>query len=205
MGTQGTQFISQFILASGNPHKARELTQLFSGGGVEIVPAPEGLSVEESGNSFEQNALLKAQAYVERFQAPTLADDSGLNVPSLPREMGVHSARFGGENLSDRQRAELLLERLQGQTGTMREAHFVCLLCLYFSPEEVFFFEGRLEGVISESCQGEGGFGYDPVFIPQKAPQGESLAQIPQWKRQHGHRARAAQRAQEFLLGRGGA
>ena len=186
----------QFVLASSNPHKAEEFSDLFDQNIVQISPAPERLSIKETGISFQQNALLKAEKYFQLLKSPTLADDSGLVVPTLPDEMGVYSARFGGKGLQDRERAILLLEKIKNRE---RNAHFICFLCLYLSPEEIFFFEGRMEGYISHQYCGKNGFGYDPVFIPLHRKGEETLAEIPEWKQRYSHRAKAARLAQNFL------
>lgn len=154
-----------FMLASGNTHKAQELFRYLSPS-LTVQTAPETLAVKEDGKSFEENAFKKAACYFQHFKHPTLADDSGLTVEALSDELGIRSARFGGEGLDDHRRSLLLLEKLKNKSN--RKAYFVSYLCFYLSPEEVFFFEGRLDGVISEQLQGDHGFGYDPVFIPKK-------------------------------------
>ena len=188
-----------FILASSNSHKAQEFSEFFSKELVSIVAAPSKIEVAESGSTFQQNAYLKARAYYEKFKTPTLADDSGLEVSALPDELGVYSARFGGANLNDRERAVLLLDKLKDKRD--RSARFVCFLCLHFAPDEVFFFEGKLEGSVAPFHRGEHGFGYDPVFFPEG--QQKTLAEMPEWKKSHSHRAVAVQLAQQFLRGRG--
>lgn len=188
----------QFILASGNAHKAEEFNELLNPSVITTLAAPEKLDVIEDGKSFQANALLKAKAYFDHYQKPVLADDSGLVVSALPGELGIHSARFGGEGKSDQQRYELLLEKMKDQTD--RAAYFVCLLCFYFSPDKIFFFEGRLQGSIGTEAIGEHGFGYDPVFIPSKLV-GKSFAEDPHFKAKHSHRAVACQQAETFFKG----
>ena len=185
----------QFTLASANPHKEKEFSDLFDKKIIRILPPSEKPRVDETGTSFQQNALLKAEQYFKILKNPTLADDSGLEVPALSPEMGVRSARFGGEGLDDRERALLLLEKLKDKD---RSARFVCFLCFYLSEREIFFFEGRVDGKVSLQYRGLGGFGYDPIFIPCHGG-GKTLAEIPDWKRQHSHRAKAARLAQNFF------
>ena len=192
--------IHRFTLASGNAHKAKELSELFDKNVVEVFPSPEKLMIEETGTSFQQNALLKAEKYFKALKTPTLADDSGLEVTALPEEMGIYSARFGGEGLSDRDRALLLLDKLKEKRE--RSALFVCYLCFYLSPREIFFFEGRMEGAVSHQYRGKDGFGYDPVFIPTHGDGEKTLAEIPHWKRQYSHRAKAAGLAENFFRDR---
>jgi len=195
----------EFILASSNAHKASELQELFilfGGENFKILAANEQLEVEETGLSYNENAFLKASSYYKKFKRPTLADDSGLTVTALADELGLYSARFGGEGLSDSQRCQLLLKKLENfKEKEERHAYFTCCLCLYFSPEEVFFFEGRVLGSIGHELKGEGGFGYDPLFIPQNYDDKSSLAEILDWKNQNSHRALAVKAACAFLTG----
>ncbi len=189
----------QFILASGNAHKAEEFSELFDSEIISVSAAEQKLEVIEDGKSFQANALLKAKAYFDKFKKPVVADDSGLVVSALPGELGIHSARFGGEGLSDRQRYELLLEKMQEEED--RSAYFVCQLCFFYGAEKFFFFEGRLQGSIGHRAVGDHGFGYDPVFIPQKLSGQESFAENPEFKAKYSHRAVACQQAQSFFKG----
>ena len=191
------------ILASGNPHKAEELNELFDQAIIHVEAAPQKLEVVEDGESYHANALLKAKAYYDRFKQPVVADDSGLNIAKIPDQLGIHSARFGGDGIDYGARNQLLLDLMKDIPKGEREAYFSCVLCFYLSPEEIYFFEGRVEGEIGFAPKGEHGFGYDPVFYPSKAPNGESLAQLPQWKQENSHRARAAQAAISFFKEQG--
>ncbi|MFG1500189.1 RdgB/HAM1 family non-canonical purine NTP pyrophosphatase [Halobacteriovorax sp. XZX-3] len=188
--------MKKFILATGNAHKAEEFAVLFKETNISINAASAKLDVVEDGNTFQENALKKAQAYFEEFKTPVVADDSGITVEALPQELGIYSARFGGEGLTDRQRAELLLDKLNGEQN--RNAYFTCVLCFYLSPEEIYFFEGRMEGEISDSYTGEGGFGYDPVFCPKAFPD-QTVAQLEEWKNENSHRAKAVGSAIKFF------
>jgi len=185
----------KLILASGNTHKAEEFSELFSPEIISVQAAAEKLAVDETGTSYFENALIKATAYYEKFKIPVLSDDSGLEVLGLPGELGIYSARFGGDNLSDKGRAHLLLEKL----GTDRNAYFTCVLCFYFSPAEIFYFEGLMKGSIGHEYKGTAGFGYDPVFIPEEHGSEQTLAELPEWKNKHSHRAIAAGLAQKFF------
>ena len=188
--------MNKFILASGNPHKVEELCRFLSPT-LTIGPPPQSLEVIEDGDSFEANSLKKALAYFKRFQYSALADDSGIVVEGLPTELGIYSARFGGEGLSDEQRGRRLLEKLEGQSN--RRAYFICYLCFYLSPQEIFFFEGRLNGTIAHHYRGHHGFGYDPVFIPDGVENECTLAECPEWKDQNSHRAQACHAAKCFF------
>lgn len=187
-----------FILASGNPHKAVELNDLLDGSGVLISAAAEKLEVIEDGDTFQENALKKAQAYSEKFKAPAVADDSGLVVPSMPDILGVHSARFAPE-LSDYKDKNLkLIDVMNEVEDKNRSAYFVCYLCFYISSEEIYFFEGRVHGTIGRDLQGNDGFGYDPIFLPD-GQDGKSLAQVREWKMKNSHRAKACKEALNFF------
>lgn len=197
----------EFMLASGNSHKAKEFSELFDPDVITVASAPDKVEVVENGESYAENALKKAQSYYQKYKVPVMADDSGLNVEALPDELGIHSARFGGAGLNDRQRAELLLEKLQELPKEKRLAHFTCYLCFYLSKDEVYFFEGRLKGRIAERLTGEEGFGYDPVFIPEgleRNSEFKSLAEVPEWKADHSHRASAVAQALRFFKERNG-
>ena len=188
----------ELILASGNVHKAEEFNDLFDPKLISVKAAPEKIDVVEDGTSYFENALLKARAYYEKFKVPVIADDSGLSVAALPEELGIHSARFGGDGLKDRDRAELLLKKMDGVST--REAFFSCVLCVYFNEKEIFYFEGRMAGMIAYSYRGSTGFGYDPVFIPtEKSEEGLTVAELHEWKQKNSHRAIAVGFAQKFL------
>ena len=188
--------MSKIILASSNLHKLEEMNNLFKSDLFSLEGALEKLEVIEDGETFHENALIKARAYTKKFKMPALADDSGLVVESLPGELGIKTARFGGDGLTDQGRYELLLEKLNGQNE--RQAYFVCVLCFYFSDKEYYFFEGRLKGEILESSSGNQGFGYDPVFAPE-AMNAKSLAELPDWKMKNSHRAIAFEHANKFF------
>jgi XTP/dITP diphosphohydrolase len=191
----------ELLLASGNSHKSLEFNDLFDTNLIKINAATEKLMIEECGSSYFENALIKAKGYYDKFKVPVIADDSGLNVLALPNDLGLHSARFGGEGLNDRERAELLLNKLESSAN--REAFFSCILCVYFNENEIFYFEGRLNGSISYNYRGTTGFGYDPVFIPSEmSNDGLTLAELHDWKQKNSHRALAVGFAQKFLAQR---
>lgn len=207
------------ILASNNNHKALEFAELFElYGKLFTLSVPkDGPSPEETGTTFFENALIKAKAFYDQYKRPVMSDDSGLVVSSMPTELGVQSARFGGDGLSDRQRAELLLERLKDKSVEDKKAYFICVLCFYLSPSEIYYFEGRMDGNILDAINGDGGFGYDPVFHPTELDSlsqnpvnmgheedyGDvSLAMVPNWKKTHSHRAKAVELAAKFFLQR---
>jgi XTP/dITP diphosphohydrolase len=189
--------VRSFILASANQHKAEEFKVLFHHT-IDISPAKEALPVEETGKTFFENALLKAKAYFDKFHTPSLSDDSGLVIESFPDLLGVASARFAPETESYSDKCSKILSILEHQVD--RKAHFVCVLCFYLSPEEIYFFEGRLQGKIGTQIRGSGGFGYDPIFIPDRQENdGLTLAELPSWKNEFSHRARAVEAALKFF------
>lgn len=190
--------MNSFLLGTGNAHKAEEFKDLFLNT-LKISPAPRTLEVDESGKTFIENALLKAKAYYDTYKVASLADDSGLVVESLPDILGVQSARFAPE-LPDYADKCLKLVELLNSTHKDRRAYFVCVLCFYLSPDEIYFFEGRVQGMIGNKLKGGKGFGYDPIFIPErKENDGKSLAELPEWKNEFSHRAKAVQAAVEFF------
>lgn len=161
----------KFVLATHNPGKLKEMADILSRFGVEVVsPKDLGLTVdvEETGATFAENAMLKARAVCKAAGLPAIADDSGLCVDALNGGPGVYSARYGGEGLDDRGRYMLLLNSLRGQTT--RAAHFACAIACAFPDGRTLTAEGRCDGAIAFAPMGEGGFGYDPVFlVPEKA------------------------------------
>ena len=156
----------KFVLATHNPGKLREMGGILKDLGVEVVsPATLGIpvDVEETGTTFLENALLKAKAICRAANLPAIADDSGLCVDALNGAPGVYSARYGGEGLDDRGRCMLLLNSLRG--ATTRAAHFSCAVACAFPNGDTLTAEGRCDGFIAYAPLGDGGFGYDPVFL----------------------------------------
>ena len=190
----------EFILASSNQHKAIELDQLLTPAGLNIIAAPQSLEVDETGTTFLENSLLKAQSYYQQFKRPTLADDSGLVLEGMPEMLGVYSARFAPEFKDYRDKCDKLLQIYTEKKIKDRRAYFVCYLTFYISPSQIFHFEGRVHGEIGTEYCGDHGFGYDPIFIPDKLKdQNLTLAQSPEWKDLHSHRARACLQAIDFF------
>lgn len=189
----------KLYIATTNAHKKEELAKYFKDTALELQLAPEKLEVVEDGQTFSENAFKKAKAYYDKFKTAVIADDSGLVVSALPNDLGLYSARFGGEGLSDKERAELLLKKMEGVTD--RSAYFQCVLCFYLSSSEVYFFEGRLKGEIVHAYQGTGGFGYDPVFRGEGQKEGETLSTNESYKDLNSHRAEASKQARKFFQG----
>lgn len=155
----------RILLASRNPGKVREVQALLPST-VEVVPVsayPDVPEVEETGDTFEANAALKAESVSRHTGLPALADDSGLVVDALDGEPGVRSARFAGGTATDAQNNALLLERMEGRTD--RAARFVCVLAWARPGVPTRYFRGETEGVLLTEPRGENGFGYDPLFF----------------------------------------
>lgn len=182
------------VIASGNPGKVREFTQLLSGQGVAIRAQPEGLVVEESGTTFAENARLKAEAVARATGCWTLADDSGLSVAALGGAPGVQSARYAP---SDAERIARLLRELEGSGD--RSARFTAALAVADPSGSVRLeVEGTCDGLILDSPRGQGGFGYDPVFLVPST--GLTYAEMDKsLKSRIGHRGRAFQALESRL------
>jgi len=153
------------VIASHNPGKVREIADLLSPFGVEVVSAaaldlPEPV---EDGDTFEANAALKARAAAEASGLPALADDSGLAVDALGGEPGIHSARWAGPGKDFMVAMGKVEARLEGETN--RRAHFACVLALAWPDGHLESFEGRVDGALVWPPRGDKGFGYDPMFV----------------------------------------
>lgn len=160
----------KLVLASKNQKKLRELREILSAQGVEVVSEADvgvDVDVEETGTTFEENALLKARAVCEASGLPAVADDSGLCVDALGGAPGVYSARYGGPGLDDVGRYQLLLENMRGMLD--RRCKFVSAICCCFPDGEVITARGECPGTLAYAPRGEDGFGYDPVFfLPER-------------------------------------
>jgi len=158
-----------FILASNNQGKYREFKAILEPLGFSLVPqavADVDFEVNETGETFEENAYLKASTVAQYTRFPAIADDSGLCVNALGGAPGVHSARFGGgKDWTDEQKYRYLLEKLEGAED--RSAKFVSCICLVLPDGRTITARGECPGRIAEEPAGDGGFGYDPVFIPE--------------------------------------
>lgn len=188
----------RIILASGNQHKLKELQELFPDD--ELV-LPKSFDCEENGSSFIENALIKARALQALYPNDAiLADDSGLLVDALPGQLGIHTARYGSEEvgrmLSAQEKNSLLISNMKGVID--RTAHFVCALVFVQGPLRTFIVEESVKGSIIEEELGINGFGYDPVFFLKG--KGCTTAQLPEGeKNMISHRGRAAAKLRLLL------
>lgn len=192
---------TKLLLATSNPGKVDEYRVLLAGAPVTLVtPAEQGLEgqPEETGATFEENALLKARYYAQASGLLSLADDSGLEVDALGGEPGVHSARYAGDGATDADRVVLLLSRLKDVASEKRTARFRCVVALAWPEGATEIFHGSCEGQIADELRGNNGFGYDPVFyVPEL---GKTFAELESdVKNQRSHRAIAARFAAERL------
>ena len=191
----------RLVLASHNAGKLAELSAMLSPLGVEVMPAGDaGLAApEETEETFEGNAALKARAACEATGLPALADDSGLAVTKLGGRPGVHSARWAAP---DGDHAPAIARVLEGLKGTDdRSARFVCVLALAWPDGHVETARGEAPGEIASAPRGEGGFGYDPIFKPEGSDR--TFAELtPEEKRATGHRARAMHAMMEGVFAR---
>lgn len=160
----------RIVLATRNAHKVTEISEALGLPGVELAGLdafPDAPDVVEDGETFRANAEKKARSAAVATGLPALADDSGLVVDALGGEPGVRSARFAGEEAGDAANRRELRRRMAGVPAGERSARFVCVLALATPDGEVQVVEGRCEGALLEEERGDGGFGYDPLFVPE--------------------------------------
>jgi XTP/dITP diphosphohydrolase len=177
------------VLASRNPHKAREFAALLDG--IEVVALPEAVELPpETGETFAANALPKARAAARATDRPAFADDSGIEAAALDGAPGVRSARFAGEGATDAEN----LARLIADAPPGSALAYVCVIALV-DPQrgEERTFEGRCTGTMAAEPRGAGGFGYDPIFVPDERDDGRTMAELSQAEKDAiSHRGRAA-------------
>ena len=185
-----------FVIATHNAKKLKELKRILEPLGFDAVIREDLPEVEETGTTFAENALLKAESACKVTGMPAIADDSGLVVDALGGAPGVYSARYAGEGATDRQRYEKLLEELREVPTEQRTARFVSAVCCVFPDGKIITAEGACEGIIAFEPKGEGGFGYDPIFLGGERSYAEMTAEE---KDSISHRGRAlAKLAQEL-------
>lgn len=161
----------KIIFATGNKNKMREIRDILSDLGMEILSMKEAgidKEINEDGKTFEENALIKARAVAEDTDAVVLADDSGLEIDYLNKEPGIYSARYLGEDTSYEIKNQALLDRLSGVKKEDRTARFVCAIAAVLPDKREFVVRETIEGYIGEKPAGTNGFGYDPIFyVPE--------------------------------------
>jgi XTP/dITP diphosphohydrolase len=195
--------LHKLLIATNNPGKVREYKELLADLPVEITfPAHEGLvlEVKESGETFKENAQLKAIAYARASGLLTLADDSGLEVDALGGEPGVRSARYAGPQANDIDRYRKLLAALAAVPQEQRTARFRCVVAVAQPDGTTYTATGTCEGEIGFAPRGEHGFGYDPIFI-LAGGSGQTMAELaPDVKNRTSHRARATEAIRPILV-----
>ncbi|MDD6195073.1 MAG: XTP/dITP diphosphatase [Lachnospiraceae bacterium] len=192
----------QIIFATGNKDKMREIREIYGDMGYEILSMKEaGIDVDivEDGETFEDNALIKAKAIAACCDAIVFADDSGLEIDYLNKEPGVYSARYMGEDTSYDIKNANLIQRLEGVPKEERTARFVCAIAAVFPDGSHKVVRGTIEGYIGYEPAGENGFGYDPIFYVDEY--GCSTAQLsPEEKNKISHRGNALRMMKEELV-----
>ncbi|MGO4888618.1 XTP/dITP diphosphatase [Anaerobacillus sp. MEB173] len=193
--------MNELIVATKNKGKVKEFAEIFSEKGCSVkslLDFPSIEDIEESGTTFRDNAIIKAEAISKRFNKMVIADDSGLAVDALGGNPGIYSARYAGPEKDDQKNIEKLLKELEGFAFEERTARFHCALAVAIPGKETKVFEGICEGIITDEPKGENGFGYDPImYIPNLE---KTMAELlPTEKNAISHRAKAIQEFQKHI------
>lgn len=190
-----------FAAATNNLKKLKEIQRILDGLGHEVKTLNQlgvEIEIEENGKTFAENAIIKAKAVAKLTGLASISDDSGLEVDFLQGKPGVYTARFAGEHATDEENIQKLLQEMKTANENQRQARFVSAVCLYLPDDRNIVCIGTCEGTIGYEKIGEGGFGYDPVFMVQ----GQSYAQMSsQQKDALSHRGKALRQLQEQLKG----
>ena len=190
----------KLVVATNNQGKVKEFRQLLEPLGFEPVSLKEegiAIDITEDGETFAENAHIKAQAIYEICKCPVLADDSGLEIEFLGGAPGIYSARYAGEDATDADRCNKILSELEGVDISMRSARFACALYCIIDNETEYSVLGTMEGFIGTEPMGENGFGYDPIFMIDEET---SVAMISdEEKNKISHRAQAMKKLAEVL------
>jgi len=194
----------EILLATGNAHKKDELERILTPHRI-LIPSDIGVEFdpEETGDTYLENALIKARALFEVSGGrPVLSDDSGLSVPAMKGAPGVYSARYGsdeaGRELESWERNALLIEKMQGFEGSRRQAFFVCCMVLIIDEYRVFTAQETFDGLITDEPSGRGGFGYDPIFFVPELQ--KTVAELDAGEKDRiSHRGRAGVRIRALI------
>ncbi|MGI2237558.1 XTP/dITP diphosphatase [Staphylococcus cohnii] len=189
--------MEDIVIASNNKGKINDFRVIFPDYNViGISELIEGFDVEETGDTFEENAKLKSEAAAQALNKRVIADDSGLEVFALDGEPGIYSARYAGETKDDNANIEKLLTKLGDETD--RSAQFVCVISMSAPGEDTVQFKGTVQGEITLNKIGEHGFGYDPIFFVED--KNKTMAQLTaEEKGQISHRGKAIEQLQQYL------
>ncbi|MCC2928213.1 XTP/dITP diphosphatase [Bacillus sp. LBG-1-113] len=193
--------MKEAIIATHNPGKVKEFKEILEPRGYEVKSLAEigfAEEIEETGHTFEENAILKAEAVAKAVNKMVIADDSGLSVDNLGGRPGVYSARYAGEQKDDQANIDKVLSELKGIEKEQRTARFRCALAVSIPGEETKTVEGHVEGYIAEEPKGEYGFGYDPIFIVKDKD--KTMAELTSdEKNKISHRADALKKLSKLL------
>ncbi|MEC1680335.1 XTP/dITP diphosphatase [Bacillus mojavensis] len=193
--------MKEAIIATHNPGKVKEFKEILEPRGYEVKSLAEiGFTeeIEETGHTFEENAILKAEAVAKAVNKMVISDDSGLSVDNLGGRPGVYSARYAGEQKDDQANIDKVLSELKGIEKEQRTARFRCALAVSIPGEETKTVEGHVEGYIAEEPKGEYGFGYDPIFIVKDKD--KTMAELTSdEKNKISHRADALKKLSKLL------
>jgi XTP/dITP diphosphohydrolase len=187
----------RLVLSTRNPHKVRELETLLAPN--EVLPLPDEVELPpETGDTFADNALIKARAAAHATGLPAVADDSGIEAAALGGAPGVRSARYAGEDATDEENLHKLLREVPDDGD--RRVRYVCILAFVDEAGGEHLFEGTCDGTLACEPRGSGGFGYDPAFVPADRDDGLTMAEItPEEKDEISHRGRAARAFRDWL------
>ncbi|WP_156291217.1 XTP/dITP diphosphatase [Oceanobacillus salinisoli] len=194
--------MKRIVIATKNSGKAKEFKAFFSEKNMEAVSLldieKDLPDVEETGETFEENAELKAEEISRILGIPVLSDDSGLVIDALGGRPGIYSARYAGEDKDDRANINKVLQELEGIPEHQRTARFVCVLAVSRPGEETIFKKGYCEGLIASTPSGDYGFGYDPIFIPKGYK--KTMAELgPEEKNRISHRKNAMVELEDWI------
>ncbi|PAC85104.1 XTP/dITP diphosphatase [Bacillus subtilis] len=193
--------MKEAIIATHNPGKVKEFKEILEPRGYDVKSLAEiGFTeeIEETGHTFEENAILKAEVVAKAVNKMVIADDSGLSIDNLGGRPGVYSARYAGEQKDDQANIEKVLSELKGIEKEQRTARFRCALAVSIPGEETKTVEGHVEGYIAEEPRGEYGFGYDPIFIVKDKD--KTMAELTSdEKNKISHRADALKKLSKLL------
>lgn len=202
---KGNKNLGQAVIATENEHKLKEIGAILKDLHLEVLSIRdaglESLKIIENGDTFEENALIKARAVMEKTGKLAIADDSGLEVDMLNSQPGIYSARFAGENATDDENNKKLLKLLEDIPLHDRTARFVCSIAAVFPNGDTIVLRGECPGIIGLEPKGKGGFGYDPLFIVEKY--NKTFAELGEEKKNRiSHRAVALEKLKKELKSR---
>jgi len=193
--------MEQVIIATKNTGKAKEFERIFNAKGLQVktlLDFPDIDDVEETGTTFEENAILKAETIANLLGKIVISDDSGLEVDALEGRPGVYSARYSGPEKSDSANIDKVLAELKNVPDSERTARFRCVLAVAQPGKQTVTFAGACEGIILQERRGTHGFGYDPIFFVEE--KGKAMAELaPEEKNKISHRAKAIQKLESNL------